>query len=122
MKRSITINCLKLLWAAFATAALISPASAQGTFQNLDFELATLVPIAGDPYARVQFVPAFPGWRGYVGTNLESAALYNRTFLDSSGISIIDSAWSAFPGSFGAAGPFEGNFSAILQAGVVGEI
>src|SRR5437879_4471805 len=82
MKRSITINCAKLLWAAFATTALVSPASAQGTFQNLDFELATLVPIAGDPYARVQFVPAFPGWRGYVGTNLESAALYNRTFLE----------------------------------------
>src|SRR5712671_6794392 len=96
-----------------------SSAFAQGTFQNLDFEQATLVPIPGDPYQRVQFAAALPGWTGYVGTNLETAALYNRTFLDSSGISIIDSGWSASPASFGVPGPYEGNFSAILQAGVV---
>ena len=33
----------------------------QGAFQNLGFESATLVPIPGDSYGRVQFAKAFPG-------------------------------------------------------------
>jgi hypothetical protein len=99
-----------------------SSALAQGNFQNLDFESGTLVPIPGDPYDRVLFSSAFPGWAGYVGTNLQTAALYNSTFLDSSGVSIIDPGWSASPGSFGISGPIQGNFTAILQAGVVGDI
>ena len=98
-------------------------ALAQSNFQNLDFESGTPVPIPGDPY-QVLFSPAFPGWAGYVGTNLQTAAPYNSTFLDSSGVSIIDSGWSATPppGSFGISGPIEGHFTAILQAGVVGDI
>jgi len=89
---------------------------AQGTFQNLGFESALLVPIPGDPYGRVQFTPAFPGWTGYVGSSsLQSAALYNSVFLDSSGISIIDQSWQHYLGS--SPGVIEGSYIAILQAG-----
>src|SRR5690348_3854849 len=86
-------------------------ARGQGTLQNLGFEQATLVPISGAPYARVQFAPAFPGWTGYVAGVQEVSALYNDRFLDTSGISIIDSgATNAAIG--GPKIPFEGNFMA----------
>jgi|ERR1043166_4398994 hypothetical protein len=85
----------------------------QGTFQNLDFEGAFLVPIPGDVYGRVQFAPAFPGWTGFVGGVQQNAAQYNNAFLDSSGISVIDHG-SSFPPSILV---IEGNFTAVLQAG-----
>src|SRR5689334_12798940 len=89
-----------------------SSALAQGTFQNLDFESATLIPIPGDPYHSVQFAEAFPGWTCSAGTNLLSGALYNNAFLDTSGISIIDQSWSH--SFFNTTGLIEGDFTAIL--------
>jgi hypothetical protein len=88
---------------------------AQGTFQNLDFEEATIVPIPGDPYDRVQFAAAFPGWTGYT-TVMESRALYNGIFLDSSGTSIVDYGWAQ--GQLGFSGPIQGNFSVLMMAGL----
>jgi len=55
-------------------------ARAQGTFQNLGFESATLVPISGTSSSPVQFAPAFPGWTGSVGGVQQSAALYNSEY------------------------------------------
>ena len=94
-------------------------AHSQGTFQNLGFESATMVPIPGDPYQRVEFNSALPGWTGYVGGVQQTATLYNQVFLDSSGIAIID---RGFPLTYYGAtvGVLEGNFTAILQAGVTG--
>src|SRR5436190_3459768 len=68
---------------------VVATSSGQGTFQNLDFESATIVPILGSDPPAVQFGPAFPGWTGYAGS-AASGALYNRIFLDSSGFSMID--------------------------------
>lgn len=42
---------------------------AQGTFQNLDFENGSFIPIPGDPYGSVEFDSAMPGWTGYIGAN-----------------------------------------------------
>src|SRR5260370_661315 len=87
-------------------------ALAQGTFQNLAFEAATLVPIPGDLYGSVQFAPAFPGWTAYVGGIQQTSSLYNTVFLDTSGISIID-------GSGSLRGLLiQGNFTAVLMAGL----
>src|SRR6266478_5350034 len=94
---------LPLVYATFVWFSF--SASAQGNFQNLGFESASL---AGYPYGSVPFAAAFPGWTGYVGTNQQTAALYNNVFLDSSGISIIDHGWSS--PIAGPAGPIEGNF------------
>jgi len=98
----------------FFVTVLVSqsfPVFSQGTFQNLNFEEAFLVPIPGAGLGRVQFAPAFPGWTGYVGGVQESAALYNNVYLDSSGISLIDFGWPIFPRVI------QGNFTAVLQAG-----
>ena len=88
-------------------------AASQGTFQNLGFESASLVPISAN---RVQFAPAFPGWTGSIGGVQQTGALYNDITLDTSAISIIDHSWSNPFG--GPGGIMEGNFTAILIAGL----
>src|SRR5262245_25302377 len=93
-------------------------AGAQG-FQNLDFESATIVPIPGDPYGRVQFAQAFPGWTSSVGGGQQSAALHNATFQDSSGVAILDSGWTEAR-SEARGSLIAGDFTALLMAGVTG--
>lgn len=73
----------------FIFSVLALSAVGQGTFQNLDFESAVLVPLAGDPLGRVQFAAAFPGWTGYVGANLQTLADHNNRSLSASGIAIV---------------------------------
>src|ERR1051326_1419455 len=89
---------------------------AQGTFQNLAFESASLVPIPGDPYGRVQFDAAFPAWGGLVGGAQQNAVLYDNLFLDTSGIGIVDSGWP-----FGSPPVIQGAFTALLEAGIGGD-
>src|SRR6266436_2684985 len=106
MKRALlTLIYLFVLSTEFST-------SAQSTFQNLDFESTALVS-TGPP--SVQFAPAFPGWTCNIGTSPVDTALYNTVALDSSAISIIDQGWPHFL-TYG--GVIEGNYTAILQAGV----
>jgi hypothetical protein len=83
---------------------------AQGTFQNLDFEDGTFIPIPGDPFGRVEFSSAMPGWTGYVGTNQVNWILYNNLFLSTAGIAI----WGP---DQPLAGPFSGQYFVVLQAG-----
>jgi hypothetical protein len=80
-------------------------------FQDLDFESATLVPIPSDPYNRVYFSLALPGWSGFSGTNQLNAALYDSIFLDSTGIGIMDTNSHYF------GGVIQGNYTAFLEAG-----
>jgi len=105
----MTIQKSVMVCAAICCCAVA--AWAQGTFQNLGFESATLVPIPGDAYGKVQFAPAFPGWTGSVGGVQQSAALYNNFFLDTSGNGIMDSG-----GPF-LGGVIQGNYTALIQAG-----
>jgi hypothetical protein len=108
MRKTLLICCM-------LTPCCAPKAHGQGTFQNLGFESATLSVIPGDPYGRVQFAPAFQGWSGYVGGAQQTAALYDNIFLDSSGLSIVDTNWTNPLG--GPAGVIQGRYTAILQAG-----
>src|SRR6185312_11044193 len=82
---------------------------AQGTFQNLNFESAIIVPIPGDPQGRVQFAPAFPGWTGFINGIQQTTALYNNRNLSSPYFALIG------PEST-VGGPIDGNYSAIIGA------
>ena len=82
---------------AFLVADIGLAASAQ-SFTNLDFENTTLIPLTGDPYNRLQFGPALPGWTGYCGTNVQTAVNYDTQFLDSAGISILDTNYTVMGG------------------------
>ena len=66
----------------------LSPTFGQGTFQNLDFESASFVPIPGDPY-RVEFGPALPGWTGYINGQKQTAIIPNGIPLGSTPIPFI---------------------------------
>jgi hypothetical protein len=108
---------LCLFYAALAICA--SRGFAQG-FINLGFESATLVPIPGDPYGRVQFAQAFPGWTGTVGGLSSTSALYNTYFTDTAGIGIIDRGWSTTGQGFpGPGGLIDGNYTALLFSGTL---
>jgi hypothetical protein len=106
-------SLLKVLNSSFFVLSLFfaAPSSnAQGSFQNLGFEFGTLMPIPGDPWNRVYFDPAFPGWRGYVGGIQETAAFHNATFLCCSALTL----WG---GESRPHLPIEGTYGAFLQAG-----
>ncbi|MGA2749248.1 MAG: PEP-CTERM sorting domain-containing protein [Verrucomicrobiota bacterium] len=93
-------------------------ARAQGTFQDLDFESATLT--AGPP----SFVPvssALPGWTAYIGT-VEQTQVQQNAY--NTGQAVID----IFGPNYPAAGmpPFspgviDGNYSVLLQAGLLSD-
>ncbi|MGD0649805.1 MAG: hypothetical protein ABSA97_01450 [Verrucomicrobiia bacterium] len=91
------VSCTSVLWAS-------------GTFTNLDFESATLVPISGDPHNGVYLSEALPGWNGFSGTNQLDWILYDNAFLDSTGIAL----WS----SSGAFPVIQGNYTLSLEAGL----
>lgn len=86
-----------------------SGGNGQGTFQNLDFESAVIVPVPGLPGV-VEFAPALPGWTGYLGTNRQTLALFNNLFVGSAGIALLGPGWSG-------GGIIAGNYTAVLQAG-----
>ena len=80
----------------------------QGTFQNLDFEDATIVPDTSSfyyPYV-VYASDAIPGWTAYVGGSQVSEILYNDEFLSGGAVSIIGTSYSR--------PSIQGNYSIIL--------
>ncbi len=93
---------------SFFFLACLGIAHGQG-FVNLGFESATIVPIAGDPLGRVQFMPAFPGWIGTINGQVQTNALYNNLYLSTPGFALISST-----SSIGS--PIDGNFTVVLQA------
>jgi hypothetical protein len=106
-------SAIRIFGLCFSLIASSLNARAQGTFQNLDFESTVLVPVPGDIYGRVQFAPAFPGWSGMNGTDVETLALYNSMFLDSTGIGIHG---QGSPQTFGPT-RISGNYTAMIQSG-----
>ena len=102
------------LTVCLVAAGLDLTATAQ-SFYNLDFEQATLIPVSGDPYGRVDFGAALPGWTGYCGTQAQDLANYDSEFLDSAGISIFDSKDTDEP----VAGVKHGRYCSCLYSGVV---
>ncbi len=110
-------------------ATMTVHALGQGTFQNLDFEAAQLVPVPTDPNGSVQFVPAFPGWTGYIGGQAQTTTLPNGVPIGLPGQTpfiaiLVPPGWSSWQGSyavgFGAANS-SGDFIpvALAQTGTV---
>jgi hypothetical protein len=103
-----------LAWVLSAAGAV-----AQGTFQNLGFELAALAPVSGQP-PFYYFVQAFPGWTGYVGGVQEGLTVYNQLAMSTAGFSIVDTAYRPLPGYGSTGGLIQGSYTAVLMSGVTG--
>jgi hypothetical protein len=91
---STVMKTAKLALICLTVFCASSSIQAQG-FVNLNFESTTLAPAPGDFYNSVYFAQAFPGWTETFVGGIETNALYNSVFLDSSGISIVDTNWNS---------------------------
>ncbi len=78
----------------------------QGSFQNLDFEQARIVPIPGNPNF-VATTTALPGWTAFIGGTAVDLVLYDDISLGSPAISIHD--------TNGFVTVLEGNYTISLQ-------
>jgi hypothetical protein len=99
---------LLILIAGQAGQTPLTRVQAQGTFQNLDFESATVSP--GDPPSTVPVSIGMPGWTVFIGTTPQSTILFNDSTLGTSSLAILGRGNSLSP-------VIEGNFTALLFAG-----
>jgi hypothetical protein len=74
-------------------SVLTVPVLAQGTFQDLDFEDASLSPV---PFGGglVPITEALPGWTGYLGGAPVTQVLQNNLTLGQASIDIIGPGWT----------------------------
>jgi len=85
---------------------------AQGTFQNLDFEQATIVPFGGGNTNLVQVSAALSHWTAYTGGSAPPGAiLYDTATAGGPALSIQDSHSPVVQ-------PLQGNYSVLFQVGV----
>jgi hypothetical protein len=99
----------------FATVVALSAvlhftAAAQGTFRNLDFEQARIVPIPGDPNGYVSWAAAMPGWTGYFGTDQVDRLFYN-------GLSLCCASMTIYSNAFGGSSSGQGTYIVQLKSG-----
>jgi len=106
-------NALVLLSSALLFAVT---AQAQGTFRNLDFELAQ-VPSSTPPGTLLPASTAIPFWTPYVGGNPQDTVLYNKLYLGTAVVALLSSA----PGNPVPNGVIQGNYTAVLEAGAGGD-
>jgi hypothetical protein len=99
--------CMVAMLDAFSTLA-------QGTFQNLNFEQASIVPISGQPFA-VTVANALPGWTVDYGSVQQTQISYNDPLLG--GETWVTLYANGYPG--GPVPVIDGNFSLLLQGGEV---
>jgi len=109
---------MKLISVIF-TAALLSLAESgfSQSFVDLGFESPTFVSTNGLLSGSIGLPQAFPGWSATVGGLPLSYALSNTVYLDTAGMSIINSNYNTFgviPG-----GVLQGRYTAILMSGTL---
>jgi hypothetical protein len=88
---------------------------AQGTFKNLNFEDANPVVVIGSPYYPygVTVASALPYWSVSYGTVEQTDITYNDPALGSPWVNLIG------PGGAPGFAPIDGNYSVLLQGGVI---
>ena len=118
----MTIRLQSPAWLVAGLALLLSTVGAlpQGTFQNLDFESAS-IPSGTQPGSSVPISSALPGWSGsysrYSGTFQATSVLYDAMSLGGTGItytviSFIDTLNTGYQ-------PLQGSYSPFLLGGTV---
>jgi hypothetical protein len=99
---------------ALVITPIIAPIGyGQGTFQDLNFEGANIVPISGprEGFA-VTVANALPGWTVDYGNTPQTQIYYNSPALGSAEVNLSA---KGYPGYVG--GTIDGNFSLLLEAG-----
>ena len=107
-------------WALLVLFLIASPTLSRaqlGGIENPGFESATFVPVQGFYPSSVDPVAAVPGWQVYWGTNLAPFVLHDTMFLDSAGVSVLDTNCAAYGGWACMSPAFEGKVTLLLQGG-----
>ena len=96
-------------------------ASAQGTFQDLNFESANLTPVPPNqgPTVYVATTAALPGWTAYLGADSQTQVIQNSYGNGQAEVDIFGPNYPATDPSFTGANPgvLDGSYSVLLQAG-----
>jgi hypothetical protein len=87
-------------------------AFAQGTFQNLDFESASLMPVAAFQGGYVPASEALPDWIVYIGGQQQIQVLQNQITTGAPSVDILTPTSPT-----GNGGIIDGNDTVVLQAG-----
>jgi hypothetical protein len=96
-------------------------ASAQGSFQNLNFESANLSPTQGAQLwpDYVPIASGLPDWTAYLGSVQQTQVSQNTFTGDTASVDILGPNWGSQLGPGGSPlGVIEGNYSVFLQTGV----
>jgi len=107
------MNSYKLSFIVLSFTFAVSVTQGQGTFQNLNFELAEPGPLTtttGYPFPYAVNVPvanALPDWSVYYGTVQQMDVNYNDPGLGSTLVTLVGGTWPAI----------DGNYSVLLQGG-----
>jgi hypothetical protein len=100
---------VKLAITILAAALLGDSVHAQGTFQNLNFELAD--PGTGTTAFNIPVANALPYWAVTIGGVQRTEINYNATSTGSTAVTLVSTADSVFPA-------IDGNYSVLLQGGI----
>jgi hypothetical protein len=99
-------------WRAATILFAVLSAQAQGTFENLNFEEASIVPISGQQFA-ITVANALPDWTVDYGNVQQTQIYYNAPSAGGTQVTLFA---SGYPGS--ASTVIDGSFSVVLQAGL----
>ncbi len=112
------MNPAKPIRFCLATILASVSAQAQGTFQNLNFESASVAASGAELYPN--FVPissALPGWTAYLGAAQVTQVGYNAPANSTASITLIGPTWNGSDTSTFGVGIIGGNYSLDLQTG-----
>jgi hypothetical protein len=100
------------LIATFAFAATAATTHAQGTFQNLDFESASLPVVPPGQYGgSVPISEGLPDWSASIGGVTQSGVVQNDFTTGAGSIDIFGPDWTGSPGII------DGDYSILFQPG-----
>jgi hypothetical protein len=95
-------------------------ATAQDTFQNLNFEQAHVTPSPIENWPHFVGVrSALPGWTAYLGNSPQAYVGYNAPSANMADVSILGPNWSSLYTLTSGLGIIDGNYSILLQAGLL---
>jgi hypothetical protein len=94
----------------------VAAASAQETFQNLDFESANVTP--AESRGAVPVTDGLPGWSAYIGAQQQTTVLFNYTYNSEATVDIFGPNWQPAPDEPGI---IDGQYSAYIKSGVNGD-
>jgi hypothetical protein len=114
------MNSPKAMCFSLATTLAALSTHAQGTFQNLNFESASVAASGPEPYGT--FVPvgaALPDWAAYLGAGQLTEVGYNSPTIGTATISLLGPTWNSSDPALPGIGIIDGYYSVVLQSGNV---